>query len=156
MFEKRVGPAVQQRDRHDVVALLGDVQHRVVDGRAAGAEPEPGNPAFQRRAALLQHVGRRVHDPGVNISGHRQIEQVRAMLSVVELVHTRDDHVPMDGVDPAAAHHLDRGQRRRVGAGRPGDPAEFAAACAFLCSRRAAYITAQNILIDGGLFPGTM
>jgi 3-oxoacyl-[acyl-carrier protein] reductase len=44
----------------------------------------------------------------------------------------------------------------KVGARRPGDPAEFAAACAFLCSRQAAYITAQNILVDGGLYPGTL
>lgn len=43
-----------------------------------------------------------------------------------------------------------------VGARRPGDPEEFGAVCAFLCSQQAAYITAQNILIDGGLFPGTM
>ncbi len=40
-------------------------------------------------------------------------------------------------------------------AGRPGDPDEFGAACAFLCSEHAAYITAQNVLIDGGLYPGT-
>jgi 3-oxoacyl-[acyl-carrier protein] reductase len=40
-------------------------------------------------------------------------------------------------------------------AGRPGDPDEFGAACAFLCSEHAAYFTAQNILMDGGLYPGT-
>ena len=28
---------------------------------------------------------------------------------------------------------------------------EFGAACAFLCSAQAGYITGQNILIDGGL-----
>ena len=44
----------------------------------------------------------------------------------------------------------------RSGARRPGDPDEFGAVCAFLCSRQAAYITAQNILMDGGLFPGTL
>ena len=44
----------------------------------------------------------------------------------------------------------------KVGAKRPGDPDEFGAACAFLCSQQAAYITAQNILMDGGLFPGTL
>lgn len=44
----------------------------------------------------------------------------------------------------------------RIGARRPGDPEEFGAICAFLCSRQAAYITAQNILMDGGLFPGTL
>jgi 3-oxoacyl-[acyl-carrier protein] reductase len=44
----------------------------------------------------------------------------------------------------------------KVGARRPGDPDEFGAICAFLCSQQAAYITAQNILMDGGLFPGTL
>ena len=44
----------------------------------------------------------------------------------------------------------------KVGAKRPGEPAEFAAACTFLCSQQAAYITAQNILVDGGLYPGTL
>jgi 3-oxoacyl-[acyl-carrier protein] reductase len=43
----------------------------------------------------------------------------------------------------------------KVGAKRPGEPAEFGALCAFLCSQPAAYITAQNILMDGGLYPGT-
>lgn len=42
-----------------------------------------------------------------------------------------------------------------VPARRFGDPAEFGAACAFLCSQQAAYITAQNMLIDGGAYPGT-
>jgi len=39
-------------------------------------------------------------------------------------------------------------------AGRVGDPAELGAACAFLCSRYAGYITAQNLQLDGGLYPG--
>ena len=43
----------------------------------------------------------------------------------------------------------------KIGAKRPGDPDEFGATCAFLCSQHAAYITAQNVLIDGGLYPGT-
>lgn len=43
----------------------------------------------------------------------------------------------------------------KIGAKRPGDPDEFGATCAFLCSQQAAYITAQNVLIDGGLYPGT-
>jgi 3-oxoacyl-[acyl-carrier protein] reductase len=44
----------------------------------------------------------------------------------------------------------------RVPARRAGTPAEFAAICAFLCSQQAAYITAQNVLMDGGLYPGTL
>lgn len=38
---------------------------------------------------------------------------------------------------------------------RFGDPAEFGATCAFLCSRHAAYMTGQNVLLDGGAYPGT-
>jgi 3-oxoacyl-[acyl-carrier protein] reductase len=37
---------------------------------------------------------------------------------------------------------------------RFGDPAEFAAACAFLCSTQAAYITGQTLGIDGGSLLG--
>lgn len=41
-------------------------------------------------------------------------------------------------------------------AGRFGTPEEFGHACAFLCSAHAGYITGQNLLIDGGGFPGTL
>ena len=41
-----------------------------------------------------------------------------------------------------------------VPARRIGQPDEFGAACAFLCSAQAGYITGQNLLIDGGVFPG--
>jgi 3-oxoacyl-[acyl-carrier protein] reductase len=41
-----------------------------------------------------------------------------------------------------------------IPAKRFGRPAEFGAVCAFLCSEQAAYITAQNILLDGGAYPG--
>ncbi len=44
----------------------------------------------------------------------------------------------------------------RVPMGRAGTPDEFGAACAFLCSRQAAYITGQNLLVDGGLCPITV
>ncbi len=49
-----------------------------------------------------------------------------------------------------------REQRRgTIPAGRFGEPAEFGAACAFLCSVHAAYMTGQNVLLDGGAYPGT-
>ncbi|HUI15615.1 MAG TPA: SDR family oxidoreductase [Xanthobacteraceae bacterium] len=41
-----------------------------------------------------------------------------------------------------------------VPAKRFGQPDELGAACAFLCSAQAGYITGQNLLIDGGVFPG--
>ena len=50
-----------------------------------------------------------------------------------------------------------RDQRRlTIPAQRFGTPEEFGAACAFLCSARAGYITGQNWLVDGGAFGGTM
>ncbi len=37
---------------------------------------------------------------------------------------------------------------------RIGRPEEFGAVCAFLCSDHAGYINGQNILLDGGAYPG--
>lgn len=43
----------------------------------------------------------------------------------------------------------------RLPAGRLGEIEEFGATCAFLCSQHAGYISGQNILLDGGSYPGT-
>jgi 3-oxoacyl-[acyl-carrier protein] reductase len=54
---------------------------------------------------------------------------------------------------------FDQAKADRMGtvpAKRFGAPEEFGAACAFLCSAQAGYITGQNLLIDGGAFPGAM
>jgi 3-oxoacyl-[acyl-carrier protein] reductase len=42
-----------------------------------------------------------------------------------------------------------------IPAKRFGEIAEFGAACAFLCSAQAGYITGQSLLMDGGAYPGT-
>ena len=39
---------------------------------------------------------------------------------------------------------------------RFGTPQEFGDACAYLCSAQAGFITGQNLLLDGGAFPGTL
>ncbi len=46
-------------------------------------------------------------------------------------------------------------RRKTIPAQRFGQPDEFGATCAFLCSAQAGYITGQNLLIDGGAYPGT-
>ena len=46
-------------------------------------------------------------------------------------------------------------QQAAIPAKRFGTPQEFGAICAFLCSVNAGYINGQNILPDGGLYPGT-
>jgi 3-oxoacyl-[acyl-carrier protein] reductase len=45
-------------------------------------------------------------------------------------------------------------RKATVPARRLGEADEFGATCAFLCSTHAGFITGQNILLDGGIFPG--
>lgn len=52
---------------------------------------------------------------------------------------------------------FDEARRRQVAsiaAGRLGRPEEFGAACAFLCSAQAGYISGDNLHLDGGTYPG--
>jgi 3-oxoacyl-[acyl-carrier protein] reductase len=56
-----------------------------------------------------------------------------------------------DGVSEAVAENA---AREQIPAKRFGQPAEFGQTCAFLCSVHAGYITGQNILLDGGAYPG--
>lgn len=54
---------------------------------------------------------------------------------------------------------FDEAHRQRmaeVPANRFGTPEEFGAMAAFLCSQYAGYITGQNIVLDGGTYPGTL
>ncbi|PWC39645.1 SDR family oxidoreductase [Azospirillum sp. TSO35-2] len=65
----------------------------------------------------------------------------------------------MEGGAKAAGRTIDEElEVRRKGnpSGRFGDPEEFGAACAFLCSAQAGYMTGQNMLLDGGAFAGTL
>ena len=63
----------------------------------------------------------------------------------------------MAGVAKKSGEEIDAVMARRrkaVPAQRFGTPAEFGAICAFLCSVHAGYMTGQNVLADGGAFPG--
>jgi 3-oxoacyl-[acyl-carrier protein] reductase len=61
------------------------------------------------------------------------------------------------GLVDAQNSYEDIWKRRVAGvpAGRFGRPEEIGDYCAFLCSAQAGFITAQNLLIDGGSYPGT-
>lgn len=67
-------------------------------------------------------------------------------------------------------HELDEANAKREGktrdeieaasvaaipAGRYGDPAEYGAVCAFLCSQQAGYLTGQTLVLDGGALRAT-
>lgn len=59
----------------------------------------------------------------------------------------------------AAGCSVEEARRRQCEqnpAGRFGTIEEFGAACAFLCSEQAGFITGQNLLLDGGAYSGTM
>jgi len=47
-------------------------------------------------------------------------------------------------------------RRRQNPAGRFGTPEEFGQFCAFMCSAQASYFTGQNVVLDGGAYPGTL
>jgi 3-oxoacyl-[acyl-carrier protein] reductase len=47
-------------------------------------------------------------------------------------------------------------RKKAIPAGRFGNTVEFGAATAFLCSQHAGFITGQNLLLDGGIYPGSM
>jgi len=58
----------------------------------------------------------------------------------------------------AAGKSVDELRKARADAnpaGRFGTVEEFGDACAYLCSAQAGYITGQNLLLDGGSYPGT-
>ncbi|MEM9030100.1 MAG: SDR family oxidoreductase [Pseudomonadota bacterium] len=57
------------------------------------------------------------------------------------------------GVSFDEAHNQ---RMQEVPAGRFGTAEEFGAMAAFLCSTHAGYITGQNIVLDGGSYPGTL
>lgn len=67
------------------------------------------------------------------------------------LVSSMERMAALRGTDVAT---LRTERQRNIPARRFGDPHEFGQACAFLASAHAGYITGQNLLIDGGAFPG--
>jgi 3-oxoacyl-[acyl-carrier protein] reductase len=95
--------------------------------------------------AFLTTVARAVAQHNVTINfllpGAFETDRLRAIF---------DTAARRDNTTPQAA----RAQRvASIPAKRVGRPEEFGAACAFLCSAYAGFITGHNLLIDGGAFP---
>ena len=75
-------------------------------------------------------------------------------------LHDTDRLAMLDKVD-AGARGISEDEARAdriatVPAGRFGTAEEFGAACAWLCSEKAGFVIGQNILLDGGAFPGAL
>ena len=75
-------------------------------------------------------------------------------------IHATDRAVSLDtGVMKAKGISMKQARAEReanIPARRYGTPAEFGAACAFLCSQHAGFIVGQNILLDGGATNATL
>ena len=74
-------------------------------------------------------------------------------------IHATDRAESLDlGVSRAEGISVEEARHRReqtIPTHSYGLPEDFGATCAFLCSQQAAYLTGQNILLDGGAYPGT-
>ncbi len=55
----------------------------------------------------------------------------------------------------ASVESIAEQRRKNVPAQRFGQPDEFGAYCAFICSAQSGFLTGQNLLLDGGSYPGT-
>ena len=103
------------------------------------------------RAGLTGFVAGIARDPAAH---NVTINNLLPGLIATERLKSLMAHRAADaGVEP---EQFIRDYSKRVPAGRIGRPEEFGALCAMLCSQQAAYLTAQNILMDGGMYPGTM
>ncbi len=169
------GPPLRDFRKLDEAAILAGLEanmvtpirmvQRVVDGMAARGfgrivcitsasvkAPTPGldlsSGARIGLTGFLAGVARQVAPSGVTINfllpglfATRRLEGVHRFAAQAQGI---------------AEDEAERRSRERIPARRFGDPAEFGAACAFLCSAQAGYITGQSLLIDGGNYAGIM
>jgi 3-oxoacyl-[acyl-carrier protein] reductase len=77
-----------------------------------------------------------------------QRQNVRDNVTINQLARIEAER---DGVTLEEARHR---QAASIAAGRLGRPEEFGAACAFLCSAQAGYISGDNLHLDGGSYAG--
>ena len=67
-------------------------------------------------------------------------------------------HKTLDASAQASGNSVERvaeQRRKNVPAQRFGQPDEFGAYCAFICGAQSGFLTGQNLLLDGGSYPGT-
>ena len=86
VVELVVGAAVQPAGGDDVIAGAAQGQDRLGLGGVPDAGGQRADAAFQVGQALLEHIGGRVHDAGVDVAELLQGEQVGGVLGALELV----------------------------------------------------------------------
>jgi 3-oxoacyl-[acyl-carrier protein] reductase len=139
LIQKVIDPMTQHR-----FGRIVNITSSSVRAPLAGLDLSSG--ARAGLTAFLAGVARTVADKNVTINnilpGAFDTDRLRGTLS-------KTAEMKGKSVTQVAADRIST-----IPAKRFGDPAEFGAACAFLCSAQAGYITGQNLLIDGGTFAG--
>ena len=94
-----VRAAVERRARHDVPAVLGEVEQRDRLRGLAARRRQRADATLERGDPLLEHRLGRVHDPGVDVAELGEAEQVGGVLGVAEDERGRlvDRHRPCAG-----------------------------------------------------------
>jgi 3-oxoacyl-[acyl-carrier protein] reductase len=105
------------------------------------------NGARSGLTGFVAGVSRKVASTGVTINNLLPGTFDTDRIGVTMEAQAKAQNVPVEEIRSRRAQSLP--------AGRFGNPEEFGKACAFLCSVHAGYITGQNMLIDGGAYPGT-
>jgi 3-oxoacyl-[acyl-carrier protein] reductase len=139
LVQKVIGPMSEKKFGRIVNITSGSVKMPL-----AGLDLSSG--ARAGLTAFLAGVARTVADKNVTINnilpGAFDTDRLQGILK-------KTAEQQGTSVDEAAA-----ARAATIPARRFGRPEEFGAACAFLCSAQAGYITGQNLLIDGGTFNG--
>jgi 3-oxoacyl-[acyl-carrier protein] reductase len=139
LIQKVIDPMAQRHFGRIVNITSGSVKMPL-----AGLDLSSG--ARAGLTAFLAGVARTVAEKNVTINnllpGAFDTDRLRGILS--KMAEQKGKSITVIAADRIAT----------IPAKRLGDPAEFGAACAFLCSAQAGYITGQNLLIDGGTFQG--
>jgi 3-oxoacyl-[acyl-carrier protein] reductase len=104
------------------------------------------------RSGLTGFVAGLARNPEIAASGVTLNNLLPGKFDTDRLAGTMQVAAQKTGKSVADIRALQAGQ---IPARRFGTPAEFGAICAFLCSQQAGYLTGQNILPDGGAYPGT-
>ena len=138
LTQKVIDPMVKKKFGRIVNITSGSVKMPLV-----GLDLSSG--ARAGLTAFMAGVARSVAGANVTINfllpGAFDTERLRSNIEA----NAKKQGIPADQAAAARA--------ASVPAKRFGTPDEFGAACAFLCSAHAGYITGQNLLIDGGAFP---
>ena len=124
-------------------------QHHVERGEGADRRAGP----VQRRAQRPDRLRRRRRAQDRGAQRHHQQPAARAVRHRPPAQPRMAGAAKTDRQDASSSHG--GAAQADIPARRFGTPTEFGAVCAFLCSAHAGYITGQNILIDGGAYPGT-